>query len=929
MLYTTFTLNGNWEMRYQEEKYLEETPPFSKQLYDEESAAGTELDNMSSNIVENAVPGYWEDMTAAFMRTPFFCKLKINPEYGLQQYPIAGNPPDMALPNIVGTFFYRKYFNFQNVDEPVEIHFEGVQNAVSVWINEIYIGRHEGYSTPFNFAIPEGVLKNGNNSVELSVSNHPLQGYADELVSGLTNRASNQYTGGITGDIELRVYNSPLRDISILVSDTCEEVAIKINKTKDTFFTWEVCDGKKMIKSGQNNGNFIFDTFGMQQWSPENPKQYILKIYCGNGTLIRKFGVRRFVADGVHFRLNRKPYYLRGICEHFYLPETIHPNHDYEYYCNIIKTVKKLGFNFIRFHTYIPEEEYMRAADELGILLHVECPNNTSHSEWEQIVNFCSKHTSVVIYCCGNELLVDEPFIDHLRKCADTVHRYTDGLFSPVSALRGVEYFWVEPEQEKYILNEPFRHHPGRLNALGSFSDMYSSYPEGAHSYFSLDGSSEKVDKEIAVYNKPRVSHEICIDGTYVDLSLKNRYKGGRVGETKMFDSIEDHLEKKGLLKNAPLYFRNSCEWQRRIRKYCFELVRRSDSIAGFDFLGPIDTHWHTFGYNVGMMNEFYELKPGETVRNVLMYNSSTVLLTNLGRKTNFMSGDMLSVNILASHYDVNDLNNARLDIRLSIDGRIKDRQTLTAESVENGKVTSLYNYAFLLPEVKKPGTMKLYVTLDCDEVFAENEWELYVFPRVEAIETKNLIVSKGMTVEELESLMTNGKDVVLLGANPFNAIPTSFRISLAGRTSGNLATVIKKHASLQNMAHEGFCSWQFNQLLEGGNAICFETDYVPFNPIIEVVSSHKYVVRQAIMFELKVNRGKLLVCGFDFKEDDPAAVWLKNQILSYALSDEFNPEDEISAEQLHKFAITKIRKAAANTNFAFNANDKATVRKK
>jgi hypothetical protein len=42
-----------------------------------------------------------------------------------------------------------------------------------------------------------------------------------------------------------------------------------------------------------------------------------------------------------------------------------------------------------------------------------------------------------------------------------------------------------------------------------------------------------------------------------------------------------------------------------RIRKHCFEKLRAADRVAGYDFLGDINTHWHTFGYSVGMMDEF------------------------------------------------------------------------------------------------------------------------------------------------------------------------------------------------------------------------------------------------------------------------------------------------------------------------------------
>jgi len=929
MLYTSLLLNGMWEMSYTEEKYSDSKVPSEYINCAEEDVAGTEPENVSSSLIENAVPAYWEDMTEKFRYSPFFGKLKINPEYGLQSYPIAGTAPDMALPNIVGNFFYKRRFNCKNIKSSASLYFEGVQNAVSVWINNVFLGRHEGYSAPFEFVLPDGLIKDGENTIILSVSNHPLCGYAGELISGLTNRAANQYTGGITGNVELRVYNSPLRDVTIFVSDDCNMVSAKPEMTDRKAFEWSVFDGDEIIKSGTADGDFSFETEDLLWWSPENPKLYTLKITCGEAVLKRNFGVRRLLADGVHFKLNNTPYFLRGICEHCYFPETIHPNHDYTYYRNIIKTVKKLGFNFIRFHTYIPEEEYMRAADELGILLHVECPNNTTLEEWQEIVKFCRRHTSVVIYCCGNELLMDEPFIEHLNKCGDVVHSKTDALFSPMSAMRGLEYFWVEPKQEKETKLIPFKHHPRRINTVGSFSDMYSSYTNGLHSYNSLDNDPDIIDKWSCVYNKPRVSHEICIDGTYTDLSLKDRYKGLRVGETKMFSSIEKHLESKGLLSKAPLYFKNSSEWQRRVRKYCFENLRRSNNMAGYDFLGPIDTHWHTFGYDVGMMNEFYELKPGETLRNVLMYNSPTVLLTDLGKKVNFASGDTLDFSVLVSHYGNGDLEKSQLTVRLSIDGKTFNRECVTINKIENGQVSKLCAFSISLPDLQKPAKMILSAMLDGGEVFSENEWELYLFPKAEEIKAEKIVIKEKIEENEFCSLLEDGKDILLFGSSPFEALPTSFRISLAGRTAGNLATVINDHPALEDMPHDGFCGWEFAKMLEGGNAICFETDEVPFNPVIEVVSTHKYAIRQAALFEFNVGNGRLLVCSFDFKENDPAAIWFKNKLISYAQSDKFEPQDTISTAQLRSLINAKVKKAAANTNLAFNPNDKTAVRKK
>ena len=924
-MYKSISLNGAWEMHYQPEKYKStEVPPsihLNKSQYNPSSLS------VGTNIIKNAVPGYWEDMIDDFRFAPFFSKLRINPEYGVQSYPIAFDAPDMALPNIMGTFFYYKAFEFTDINNPASIHFEGVQNTAKVWVNNTYIGFHEGYSTPFDIKIPDGVLIKGINEIIISVSNHRLEGYAGEPVSGLTSRAANEYTGGITGNVEIRVYNSPLRDAAVLISEDCSSANVKVDMTRKASFNWYIYDEDEIIISGSDNGDFSFETSGMSFWSPEYPKLYMLKIVCGASSLKLPFGIRRLVPDGVGFKLNNTPYYLRGICEHCYFPETIHPNHDYDYYLGIIKAIKNLGFNFIRFHTYIPEEEYMKAADEAGVLVHVECPNNTSVAEWKEIVKFCRRHTSVVIYCCGNELLIDEPFIEYLNECADEVHKNTDSLFSPLSALRGLEYCWIEPDHEKQVIYEPFKHNPGRFKVLSHFCDMYSSYTNGNHSYESLGCDAKIIDTWSSVYNKPRVSHEICIDGTYSDLSLKDRYKGTRVGNTDMFSSIERHLESKGLLSKAPLYFKNSSEWQRRIRKYCFEQVRASQNIAGYDFLGPIDTHWHTFGYDVGMMNEFCELKPGETRRNVLMYNSPTVILSDIGKKRNYNSGEKFICSILVSHYGKEDITDGKLDAKFICDGIVLERQTSTIKNIENGKVSKIYSFEYTMPNSKTPKELKLYVSLNGKEVFAENEWELYVFPEKECA-SKNVVICSTTNLSEVISLLKDGKDVFLTQDNPFANMPTSFRISLAGRTSGNLATVINNHPILKDMPNEGFCGWQFAEMMDKGNAVSFEADGIPFSPIIEIVSTHKFAIRQAALFEFKALNGRLIVCSFNFKDTDPASMWLKAQIIEYMNSSEFNPSDSISEQELIRLASANLVKTNGNTNQAFNPNDITAVRK-
>ena len=204
------------------------------------------------------------------------------------------------------------------------------------------------------------------------------------------------------------------------------------------------------------------------------------------------------------------------------------------------------------------------------------------------------------------------------------------------------------------VVDKPFRHNAERLARLLPFCDMFTSYQLGATSYESLnDHSAAELDAWGDVYGgKPRTSHEICIDGSYVDLSLEKMYPADSpIIKAGIFQGLRRQLAERGLLDRADVYFRNSCEWMWRIRKHAFEKLRSADRVAGYDFLGDINTHWHTFGYSVGMMDEFYRLKPGETVANVLRYNSAAVVLADLGNDFNVVAGKSKKVSFSLSNY--------------------------------------------------------------------------------------------------------------------------------------------------------------------------------------------------------------------------------------------------------------------------------------
>ena len=904
-IYDAVPLDGAWEMAY--------LP------YTWESVVMPQFKGVR---IEGAVPGYWEDMVDAFRAAGMKDEFRINPFYEKQTYPMSGWAQDTSFPTIRGSFIYRRTFEADRTG-PAVLAFEGVRNQVHAWVNGAFVAFRAGFSTPFELVIPEGVLKKGVNEIVLAVSNDLNLGYCGAYVTGLSTRSVSTSTGGVNGHLELRFTKNGVGDVYVTTAKDLKTFTVHLTGAKR--FDYEIRDGERVVKKGSAGGDFTLSTDGFEFWSPENPKRYELVLTTPQGEYRQKFGIRRLVADGEKFRLNGRPVYLRGITEHCYFPLTIHLPRDLSYYRMITAKRKELGFNFVRFHTFVPPAEYFEATDELGMLVHVETPNFVTEPEFEAIVAFARRHPSVVIYCTGNETRIDRLVEMYLRDVSEIVHRETDALFSPMSALRGIEYALM-PKLDP-IVETPFRHNAERIARIADFCDMFTSYQLGATSYESLDfATSADLDKWGDAYcGKPRTSHEICIDGSYVDFGLEKLYPtNSPILKVGIFSGIRKQLEDKGLLDRADTYFRNSCEWMWRIRKHCFEKTRAADRVAGFDFLGDINTHWHTFGYSVGMMDEFYRLKPGETVENVLRYNSAAVVLADLGSDFNVFTGAKKEVAFSVSNYDA-DAPAAKLRVSLvGESGAEAYSEERECGDVANGKLTALGKFVVAFPASETPKKYRLKAEFSGGGVKAANEWEMYAFPKVAkkpAPEGVKLLAANA-TDDEVAAWLAKGRRVVVFGNGPFKALPTTYRIGLAGRCSGNYATVIKKdHPAFGDFPHEGYCGWQFRRLMAGGSAVQLEED-VPFDPIVDVASSVKAVIRQAMLFEYRVGRGRLLVCSFAFHDADPAAAWLWNRLLDYTASDAFAPEQKLTMDQLRALFNAPLRSAEKNLNRARNPSD-------
>ena len=228
--------------------------------------------------------------------------------------------------------------------------------------------------------------------------------------------------------------------LKITAGKTNEPVTVELTATKAIQSgSWSIINAEKEEMAA---GEFIYDEavdlearshlieaqFCAKSWSVENPYLYtfICRILYRDGSVEEikdTFGFRYFSTDEKNIYLNGYPFYMRAYIRGAAAHE--HQNNcnleEYEFYKKNILMAKEYGFNTIRFHSVIPPEACFRAADELGILIHIEMRREktaydnlhemlygkndfVSNEELMEIIHSLYNHPSFMVYCVGNEI---------------------------------------------------------------------------------------------------------------------------------------------------------------------------------------------------------------------------------------------------------------------------------------------------------------------------------------------------------------------------------------------------------------------------------------------------------------------------------------------------------------------------------------------
>ncbi|MBU0715987.1 MAG: hypothetical protein KJ964_11575 [Verrucomicrobia bacterium] len=191
----------------------------------------------------------------------------------------------------------------------------------------------------------------------------------------------------------------PSENLAIIDSDSNIIVAPVINQTATT--TGEVV--------------IVLDASRLSMWTPERPVLYFLK--AGRETL--RFGYNDITTSSDRVLVNGAFFYFRGYIRGIVAHD--HPNltgaSNREFYRKNILQAKKYGFNLVRFHSTIPDEEFINQADELGLFVHIEVGYNYEFDDkglkkkivmnvdkWRDTIVRFRNHPSLAIFCLGNEM---------------------------------------------------------------------------------------------------------------------------------------------------------------------------------------------------------------------------------------------------------------------------------------------------------------------------------------------------------------------------------------------------------------------------------------------------------------------------------------------------------------------------------------------
>lgn len=298
---------------------------------------------------------------------------------GTLQVPGDWNTQREKLYYYEGTVWYRRLF--EAAPKPgyrYFIHFDGANYETIAGLNGKVIGKHVGGFTAFDFEVTDQ-LKAGQNSLVVKVDN---KRHADGVPTINTDWWNY---GGITRSVHL------VEVPATFIRDYC----VRLSADRKAIEGWVLLDGAARQQSvrveipelkvsatarsgGDGRASFIVPLparSGLRLWCPEDPKLYDVTVSSGPDRVADRIGLRTVTTRGSKILLNGKEIFLKGISIHDERPGAAAGRaFSAEHARTTLGWAREMGCNFVRLAHYPHNEQIVRMADEMGILVWSEIP---------------------------------------------------------------------------------------------------------------------------------------------------------------------------------------------------------------------------------------------------------------------------------------------------------------------------------------------------------------------------------------------------------------------------------------------------------------------------------------------------------------------------------------------------------------------------
>ena len=301
-------------------------------------------------------------------------------EYGFEngetlEVPGDWNTQDDRLFFYEGTVWYKKNFDYDLEEGKRLFVYFGAANYKSiVYLNSQELGRHEGGFTPFSYEITDHVKPTGNTLVVLvdntrKVNSVPTLKRDWWNYGGLTRRVMLiEEEATFIEDYKVQLKKDSMDRIAGWVqldgADLQQEVTVSIPEAGKSF---------SLTTDAKGYASFEFDA-ELELWSPENPYLYDVELQTETDSIEDRIGFRSIQVKGPDVYLNGEPIYIRGISVHEEAPIRTGRAFSRGDAQTLLGWAKEMNCNFVRLAHYPHNENMVRVADEMGLLVWSEIP---------------------------------------------------------------------------------------------------------------------------------------------------------------------------------------------------------------------------------------------------------------------------------------------------------------------------------------------------------------------------------------------------------------------------------------------------------------------------------------------------------------------------------------------------------------------------